>query len=737
MPNRKDKFQRPSGTSRASVSAALADANQRARATDARYQAIVENAVDAIITIDEDGVIESVNPSGTRLFEYSESELVGQNVSMLVPSPDRERHDEYIRRYLETGKGRIIGIGREVEGVKKSGRRFPMRLSLGHFEIDGRHFFTGIIQDLSERRRYDESVRLIAAIVESSNDAIIGLLPDGTVSSWNNGAERLCGYRADEMLGERIDVILPHNERAAFADCCKRVQRGASLSGIGMILRCNDGSNVPVDLNLAPIHGASGTVVGASMAAHDTARQKQAERELQERAARMEAMNAELQRRRDEAETQRREMEEINSQLMIAMQEAQKAAEAKTQFLANMSHEIRTPMTAILGFVSELAERNNDPEFDSSEAIDVIRRNGSHLLALIDDVLDLSKLESGRLELTRSKFNPMEVAREVMAPFELCARNKRLDFRLQCEADVPTTIESDATRFRQILVNLIDNALKFTEVGRIEVRLGRSTREASAMLNVRVIDTGIGIDDRETARLFAPFSQGDTSMTRAFGGAGLGLSLCAGLVELLGGEIGATGKSGRGSEFWFSIPLGLDAGLDESATDRSGIPPAAIVDGSTAECLKGYHVLLVEDGVDNQRLYRRFLFRAGAEVSLAVNGSDAVSHMLSARESGRVPDIVVMDMQMPVMDGYAATRALRGAGFEVPIVALTAHAMTYDRDRCLEAGCDDYLPKPVDKKTLFAVLSGWLREPGLARAPAADVTKGGRVGVPANRRQSN
>lgn len=702
--------------------AALTRAQQHVLSNEARYQAIIENAVDAIITIDEDGTVESVNPSAVRLFEYSETELVGQNVSLLVPSPDRERHDEYIRRYLATGNARIIGIGRDVEGVKKSGERFPMRLSIGQSELDGRHFFTGIIQDLSERKRYAESIRLMSAIVESSNDAIIALTLDGVVSSWNGSAERLCGIRAQEMIGQRWTAFVPREHREQMSDLRDRTQRGDCVTGAEMRWRRNDGTSVDVEVNLAPIHGAEGDIVGISVTAHDLTRQKQAERELEDRAERMEFMNEELQRRRDEADSQRSELERINGRLLIAMRDAKAAAEAKTQFVANMSHEIRTPMAAILGYISELGELPWESDSEAAEAVESIRRNGEHLLALIDDILDFSKLEAGRLRLKRTRFSPDRVVRDRLAQLETRAARKGISIQIDSQVDAAVTIESDVERFRQILDNLLDNALKFTEVGSVCVGLKMVKGEGGPLLEVCVSDTGVGFDSADAGDLFQPFSQADSSMTRAFGGTGLGLSICGRLVALLDGTIDARSRRGLGSEFRFTIAAGPRGGGSGSVEKNA---PASVASNDAS--LEGRHILLVEDGVDNQRLFKRFLTKAGAQVDVAVNGSDAVVFMNNGRETGHVPDLVVMDMQMPVMDGYEATRRLRASNFSLPIVALTAHAMEHDRARCLDAGCDDYLAKPVDRKALIATLCRWL-EP--RRGAASDPTVAEQTTLP-------
>ncbi|MCB9855397.1 MAG: PAS domain S-box protein [Phycisphaerales bacterium] len=680
------------GTEAVSLQRALAALNatqQRLASSDTRYRAIVENAVDAIITIDECGLIESINPSAVRMFEYSKEELIGRNVSMLVPSPDREKHDDYIRQYLKTGKARIIGIGRDVEGVRKSGERFPMRLSIGESELDGRHFFTGIIQDLTDRRRYDESVQLISAIVESSNDAIIGLTLDGTLSSWNGGAERLCGYTASEMIGRPFSTIIPIDQRICVTEARARVERGESVMGSEMSWLRRDGAAVSVIVNLSPIRDADGDVVGASVVAHDTTPKKKAERDL----------------------------EDINRRLMIAIDQAQSASEAKTQFVANMSHEIRTPMTAILGYISVLSEKIREPDGDVGEALDSICRNGHQLLQLIDDILDFAKLEAGKLEQEFSRFSPMELVEGVLAPMRERASKKGLVLQLKCQEEIPSTIETDASRLRQILENLIDNALKFTEVGHVTLTLRRVVEAGESFLEFAVADSGIGIDPARVGELFEPFSQADTSMSRRFGGTGLGLSVCARLVKLLGGEIRASGLVGQGSEFSFTIPMRSSINPTTGRqTDAKTSESTLASDGGT-DRLEGCHVLLVEDGIDNQRLYRRLLVNAGACVEVVSNGAEAVDQLVSRRERNALPDIVLMDMQMPVMDGYLATRTLRDKEFTLPIIALTAHAMSNDRARCIGVGCDDYLSKPVDRKLLVSRIRQWLgpQEPSPAQ----------------------
>ncbi|HPF41420.1 MAG TPA: PAS domain S-box protein [Phycisphaerae bacterium] len=690
----------------------LAAAQRQILSDDARYRTIIENAVEAIITIDEEGLIESANPSALQMFEYRKAELIGKNVSILVPPSDADRHDEYIRAYLRSGDAKIIGVGRDVEAIRKSGELFPAHLSISESEFNGRRFFSGIVHDLTDRRRYEESVQLISAIVESSNDAIVSAGLDGRLTSWNGGAERLCGYCAAEMIGRRLSSIVPERLHRLLEECEANVRRGEWVRGVEMPWLRNDGSVLFVVVKMAPMRGVVGDVVGASIVARDMTEQKRSEMELEDRARRMESLNEELQRRRDEAETHRRELEKTNERLVAAMRAAQSAAEAKTQFLANMSHEIRTPMTAILGYVSVLTESSSATDAERVEAIESIQRNSARLLGLIDDILDFAKLESGQLELERSRFSPRAFVESMIEPMRERAARKGVDLELKCVGATPASIHTSETRLGQILHHLIDNALKFTEIGRVIVEVRPAERNGQPFVEFRVTDTGVGVDPEKASELFEPFSQADSSMSRPFGGTGLGLSVCARLVKLLGGEIGVAARAGPGSEFWFTIPV--ECASSETTPTPAGVrQPASVVghDAARVVDLNGRRILLVEDGLDNQRLISRFLAKAGADVEIASNGAEAVDMMMSARERDKLPDVVLMDMQMPVLDGYQATRKLRESAFRVPIIALTAHAMSHDRARCLGAGCDDYIAKPVGREALVSLVRSWADKP--------------------------
>lgn len=408
------------------------------------------------------------------------------------------------------------------------------------------------------------------------------------------------------------------------------------------------------------------------------------------------------------------EVRERTAELNEARSAAESASRTKSMFLANMSHEIRTPMTAILGYADLLDDPSVD-EAGRAEAVRVIRRNGRHLLAVINDILDLSKIEAGRLEVEPGDCEPVRIAEEVCSLLRVRAVEKGLDLEWSMGGPAPRRIRTDARRVKQVLLNLVGNAVKFTERGsiRVVVSMGGDA-EAGRVVRFRVTDTGIGIAPDKIASLFEPFMQADETMSRRFGGTGLGLAVSLRLVEMLGGSIEVRSEPGVGSEFTLTLPVS-----DAEASDPISSPDELFSSDGSAERptdIDGLRlrarVLLAEDGEDNRRLIVHHLSRAGADVETVANGLAAVEHAVAAVNEGRPFGVVLMDMQMPVMDGYAASRELRRVGYGLPIIALTAHAMAEDRARCLAAGCDDYVSKPIDRAELVRTCARWADRQG-------------------------
>lgn len=393
----------------------------------------------------------------------------------------------------------------------------------------------------------------------------------------------------------------------------------------------------------------------------------------------------------------------LRCDLQAAKAEAEAASRSKSEFLANISHEIRTPMTAILGYAELLDEALTDPAH--AQSVGAIHRNGRRLLEIIDDILDVARIEAGRLEIESADTSPIEIVRDVVQMMQVRAEERGVELRTEFGGKIPKTVLTDSRRLRQILLNLVGNAVKFTERGgQVRVAVALAANHAGCVaLEIEVSDTGVGIEPKMIEHVFEPFTQADTSPTRAHGGAGLGLAICRSLAEALGGSLRVRSQVGRGSVFTLSIGIGHTDALDFAEDDDAErpvrlAPPMPSKSTSDSEgLLAGCRVLLAEDGPDNQRLISLILRKAGAEVVLAKNGLEALH--LALAESNDF-DVVLMDIQMPVMDGCEATRRLRAAGFDRPIVALTAHAMAGDRQSFLLAGCDEFMSKPVHKNEL-------------------------------------
>jgi signal transduction histidine kinase/CheY-like chemotaxis protein len=400
----------------------------------------------------------------------------------------------------------------------------------------------------------------------------------------------------------------------------------------------------------------------------------------------------------------KREMNRVKRQ-------AETAARAKGEFLANMSHEIRTPLTAIVGYTDLMIEEGDLAKAPPSrvEYLQAVRRNGQHLLTVLNDILDLSKIEAGKIEIERIPVAPKQVVEDVVGVMRQVAMNKKIGFDVSYEGLVPAEIRTDPTRLRQILMNLVGNAVKFTDQGGVRIVTQLVDAESETpRLRFSVSDTGIGLSPEARDKIFEAFSQADASTTRKFGGTGLGLTISRRLAELLGGEISVESIENRGSTFSLTIDAGdreelrlIDPGKGSSFAKTDDDDP------STLKFLQkireqGPHsrILLVEDGPDNQRLITFTLKKCGFEVSVAENGLQGVEQALAARDSGAPFDVILMDMQMPVLDGYEATRKLREAEYTGAIIALTAHAMKGDREKCLAAGCDDFATKPINRREL-------------------------------------
>jgi PAS domain S-box-containing protein len=535
--------------------------------------------------------------------------------------------------------------------------------------------------EVRERQRTEDALRereaQLADFFENAPVGLHWLGPDGIVLRANRAELTMLGYDAADYVGH--DVREFHVDPYVIEEFLARLARGETLEAREARVRCKDGSirTVLVDANVLWRDGA---FVHARCFTRDVTEQQR--------------VKGLLELGRERAEQQARALERQTLELEQARNEALAAARAKAAFLANMSHEIRTPMTAILGYAELLSDRRLSPRI-RQDYVKTVRHNGEHLLRLLNDILDLSKLEAGKMVVEHVPCSPVHLAGEVEAMLRARAVGSGLRLDLVVGPDVPGAVLSDPTRIRQILVNLVGNAIKFTYAGgvRLSVMSDGRTDQGRARLRFTVTDTGIGMTPEEQARLFAPFVQADTSTSRRFGGTGLGLTISSRLAEVLGGALAVTSTRGTGSTF--TLALEVDVAPADAFTTRSGDRPVSDPDPELLR-LRG-RILLAEDAPDSQRLLAFFLRKAGANVEVVDNGRLACERVREALEVGASFDLIVMDMQMPEMDGYQATVRLRSMGVRTPILALTAHSMDGDRERCLDVGCTDYLAKPIER----------------------------------------
>ncbi len=628
--------------------------------------AIFNSVTEGLIIYDLDGKIVAANPAACAMYGYCQEELVGLNDAVVT-------HPDY-RHVFEEGRSAVMAgqcFHTVSMDVRKDGTVFPVEVRASLLQFMGQAHGLAVIRDITQRVNAEKVLRdseeRYRTLIENIDLGITLMDRDHRIVTVNRKVSEMIGRPVPGLLGqpcyqvfEKCATLCPHcpGERAM------RTGLPAETETTGVR---DDGTTYAARVQAFPVRGNDGAINGFIELVEDITERKRTEEELRR-----------------------------------AKQAAEAANCAKSEFLANMSHEIRTPMTAILGFAEILHGAVITAE--AREAASTIKRNGEHLLELINSILDLSKIESGRLTLERSPCSPLEIASEVVSLMRVPADAKRLDLRLEFQGAIPASICSNAMRLRQVLINLIGNAIKFTEVGGVwlVLRLMHEYRQPPRM-QFDVIDTGIGMTEQQVARLFQPFSQADTTTSRRFGGTGLGLTISKRLAEMLGGNIVVQTVPGQGSTFSLTVDIGLPQPLhliEPPAATLANQPPAAPAFAAPDHKLS-CRVLLAEDGPDNQRLISFLLKKAGAQVTLADNGQKALD-LVSAAANTQTPfDLVLMDIQMPILDGYEATRRLRAAGHTLPIIALTAHAMKEDRQRCLDAGCDDYLAKPIDRQALL------------------------------------
>jgi PAS domain S-box-containing protein len=540
-------------------------------------------------------------------------------------------------------------------------------------------------RDVTERYLSEITSRRLAAIVASSDDAIIGKDLDGIITSWNFGAERIFGYTADEMIGRSIMRLIPSDRQAEEWQILSRIRSGERFGHFETIRLAKDGRQLHVSITVSPIKDSTGRVVGASKVARDITERKMAE----------EALNKAM----EEVERANRERQHLLESEREARSQAEQANRMKDEFLAMLSHELRTPLNAVLGWANILRLGKLQSE-ELKQGLDSIERNARVQAQIIEDLLDMSRIISGKCSLDLQRIDLPAVLNESMATLRAMAEVKGV--RMQALVDpFVGTMSGDPIRLQQVFWNLLNNAIKFTpKDGTVQVLLKR----VNSHVEVSVVDTGEGIAPEFLPYVFDRFRQGDASTTRRHGGLGLGLAIVKQLVELHGGSVCVkSGGIGQGATFVVRLPL--VAAYSEPEKDPRH-PETALRESQPLPevSLANVHVLVVDDEIDACGIVKRLLEMSGATVSMASSASEAMERILAGR-----PDVLVCDVGMPGEDGYSLIGRLRTLeerqGSALPALALSAYARSEDRTKAIRSGFQNHLAKPVEPAELLAVVS--------------------------------
>ncbi len=561
------------------------------------------------------------------------------------------------------------------------------------------------VSDADHARDVAESaIREVRAMRRALDEHALLSVADrhGRIIDVNTGFCQISGYSREELLGQDHRILNSRvHPRTFWIEMWRTISSGRAWRS-EVCNRRKNGTLYWVDSTVVPLLDPTGRIERFVSIRFDITAKKAAESELEAASLRLLDTNKIL--------------EQATAHANDMAAQAEMASYAKSEFLANMSHEIRTPLTAILGYTDVLRDELTVAVGSARQldAVDTIRRAGEHLLTVINDILDLSKIEAGRMVIEEIDTSLTSLLREVDGLMQERVAAKGVTLRTTLATPMPDRICTDPTRLRQILMNIVGNAVKFTEVGSVavEVRAVPARDDFSGdRLEIAVTDTGAGMTKRQAEGLFQPFTQADASVTRRHGGTGLGLTICRRLAALMDGDVRLhSTRPGVGTTFVVDLPLvAADASTLVHSLHSTSEPTAKGTASNAAVALHG-RILLAEDGPDNQRLISHHLRKAGADVVIAENGAVALERVLAAIGDHTPFDLLVTDMQMPEMDGYTLARTLRARGVRMPIVALTAHAMAEDRGKCLAAGCDDYASKPIDRTALLTTCAHWLAQ---------------------------
>jgi PAS domain S-box-containing protein len=644
---------------------------------------LFREANDAFFLFDLESLqVVDLNPAAQRLTGLEKHAACTMGLGDLFASASVNGLDRLVDALDRTG----FFHSREGYYLRRtSGPPLPVNLSTSRIHTEPQPIGLVVARDISDRKQVEEELRQAEAryrsLIDSTGVVVWELEGDGMLADLGSAFEAITGWKRGDWLGRPFEQLLHPADVDSARRLFRKAKQGLPLPRFELRVRTSGGDYVHGEFLLVSRvrAGSQERVIGIS---RDVTEQRRLELTL------------------EQAESMQK-----------AKEQAEEASRAKSEFLSNVSHEIRTPLSALLGFAELLGEH---PAVQAGQNevlgyIDSIREHGKVLLALVNDLLDLARIEAGRLRMVREPCSVAQILADLVASFRARAAARHLTLETRIGDDIPQSIATDRLRIHQVLMNLLDNAIKFTSQGVIRVSAEvRFPAGSDPLLQLEVYDTGIGMTSAEMEGLFQPFYQIRPTPREGPHGTGLGLAICQGVAHQLGGELTVRSIPAAGSTFTLTVPVSVPAGRPVAAgtstppqappPDREKAPPPQI----------NARVLLAEDHDGNRQIINLHLSRAGADVVTARNGAEALARVREAAQQGRPIEAVIMDMEMPVLDGYEAVRQLRAEGFTAPIIAVTAYAMSKDREECLSLGCDEHISKPIDWGPFLSKLSDLL-----------------------------